>query len=94
MSACFQCKSARTYVVDKSQSKLVLAAVDGKWWNSTESIPNKYMVLQRNYDLGDIQKPHRPTPDLLGKENSNLQYLAQSPAIVLTLPASVESGAR
>ncbi|MDG2680142.1 DUF4056 domain-containing protein, partial [Vibrio parahaemolyticus] len=77
--------------VDKSQSKLVLAAVDGKWWNSHESIPNKYMVLQRNYDLGDIQKPHRLTPELLGKENSNLQYLAQSPAIVLTIPASVES---
>ncbi|HCH5092906.1 TPA: DUF4056 domain-containing protein [Vibrio parahaemolyticus] len=78
-------------VVDKSQSKLVLAAVDGKWWNSHESIPNKYMVLQRHYDLGDAQTPHRLTPDLLGKENSNLQYLAQSPAIVLTLPASVES---
>ncbi|EVU11609.1 hypothetical protein D046_7253A, partial [Vibrio parahaemolyticus V-223/04] len=78
-------------VVDKSQSKLVLAAVDGKWWNSHESIPNKYMVLQRHYDLGDVQTPHRLTPELLGKENSNLQYLAQSPAIVLTIPASVES---
>ncbi|MEK2174320.1 DUF4056 domain-containing protein [Vibrio parahaemolyticus] len=78
-------------VVDKSQSKLVLAAVDGKWWNSHESIPSKFMVLQRHYDLGDVQTPHRLTPELLGKENSNLQYLAQSPAIVLTLPKSVES---
>ncbi|MGY0615976.1 DUF4056 domain-containing protein [Vibrio sp. FJH11] len=78
-------------IVGKSEAKLVLAAVDGKWWNSQESIPNKYMVLQRHYDLGDQQTPYLLTPDLLGEQSPSLQNLAQSAATVLSLPSSAES---
>lgn len=78
-------------IVTKSQSKEVLAAVDGKWWDSQESIPNKYMVLERHYSLGDRQTPHLLTPELLGDRFEELQPLARSTATVISLPAYAES---
>ncbi|WP_152557163.1 DUF4056 domain-containing protein [Photobacterium sanctipauli] len=78
-------------IVDKAQAKEVLAAVDGKWWSSQASIPSKYMVLKRHYDLGDQQTPHLLTPELLGDQFAHLQPLARSSATVISLPAYAES---
>lgn len=44
--------------VSTEQAQLALAAVDGQWWDSTESIPSKYMILKRHYTMGDHQVPH------------------------------------
>ena len=78
-------------IVDKSQTKEVLAAVDGKWWTSEEFIPNKYMVLKRHYDLGDQQTPHLLTPELLDDQFEHLQPLVTASATVIALPAYAES---
>ncbi|PSU13154.1 DUF4056 domain-containing protein [Photobacterium gaetbulicola] len=78
-------------IVDKAQAKQVLAAVDGKWWSSKESIPNKYMVLKRHYELGDQQTPYLLTPELLGDQFEHLAPVAKTSAIALSLPAYAES---
>lgn len=78
-------------IVDRSQAKEVLSAVDGKWWSSQESIPSKYMVLKRHYALGDQQTPHLLTPDLLDAQFEHLQPLTRSTAAVISLPAYAES---
>ncbi|MGF1833542.1 DUF4056 domain-containing protein [Photobacterium sanguinicancri] len=44
--------------VNTDQAKQALALVDGHWWDSTESIPSKYMILKRHYTMGDHQIPH------------------------------------
>lgn len=50
--------------VNTVQAKQALALVDGHWWDSTESIPSKYMILKRHYTMGDHQTPH-----VIGLEN-------------------------
>ncbi|ASJ98247.1 DUF4056 domain-containing protein [Shewanella marisflavi] len=77
-------------IVEKAESKAVLAAVDGIWWNSQEPIPNKYMVLQRHYDLGDRQVPYL-LPKALADQYPDLQHLADASPTVISLPANVES---
>ncbi|WP_231569086.1 DUF4056 domain-containing protein [Photobacterium gaetbulicola] len=78
-------------IVEKSQAKEVLAAVDGKWWNSKEAIPSKYMLLKRHYELGDTQIPYLLTPDLLGDQFKHLAPLARTSATAISLPAHAES---
>ncbi len=78
-------------VVAKSQTKSVLSAVDGQWWDSKQSIPNKYMVLKRHYALGDQQKPYLLTTTLLGKHNPELDNLTRFIATDLSLPSFAES---
>ncbi|CAH0529506.1 DUF4056 domain-containing protein [Vibrio hippocampi] len=45
-------------IVDKPTSREALNVVDGVWWDSTVSLPNKYMLLKRHYQLGDHQTPY------------------------------------
>ncbi|HFZ8994829.1 TPA: DUF4056 domain-containing protein [Citrobacter freundii] len=35
--------------------------LDGKWWNSQRRVPEKYLVLHRNYQMGDNRLP-TPVP--------------------------------
>lgn len=35
--------------------------LDGKWWNSQRRVPEKYLVLHRNYDVSDSRLP-TPVP--------------------------------
>ncbi len=35
--------------------------IDGDWWNSRRRVPDKFLVLKRNYDL---QENRLPTPVL------------------------------
>ncbi|GAA5190353.1 DUF4056 domain-containing protein [Ferrimonas gelatinilytica] len=44
--------------VRESQSRDLFTVVDGRWWDSSRPIPDKFMVLLRHYDLGDRQLPH------------------------------------
>jgi len=31
--------------------------LDGKWWNSKRRVPEKYLVLHRNYDVSGSRLP-------------------------------------
>ncbi|WP_337235366.1 DUF4056 domain-containing protein, partial [Salmonella enterica] len=31
--------------------------LDGRWWNSQRRVPEKYLVLHRNYQMGDDRLP-------------------------------------
>ncbi len=43
--------------VTKEQTALAFEAVDGLWWDSSARIPQKYLVLKRNYNVTPIQTP-------------------------------------
>ncbi|WP_055733777.1 DUF4056 domain-containing protein [Agarivorans gilvus] len=43
--------------VTKEQIALAFEAVDGLWWDSSARIPQKYLVLKRNYNVTPIQTP-------------------------------------
>ncbi|PHM62822.1 DUF4056 domain-containing protein [Xenorhabdus ishibashii] len=49
----------------KSGTKEMFDSVDGLWWNSYQRIPEKFLVLHRNYDIQDNRYPLMP----FGKEN-------------------------
>lgn len=34
------------------------------WWDSNEHLPGKFVVLKRNYDLGNVQQPPIPSAGL------------------------------
>ncbi|MCW1000679.1 DUF4056 domain-containing protein, partial [Streptococcus anginosus] len=35
--------------------------LDGDWWNSQRRVPDKFLVLKRNYDMSDDRLP-TPVP--------------------------------
>lgn len=45
--------------------------LDGKWWNSQRRVPEKYLVLHRNYDVSDSRLP-TPVP---GEQASPLRLM-------------------
>ncbi|OKP00260.1 hypothetical protein Xedl_03331 [Xenorhabdus eapokensis] len=53
----------------KSGTKEMFDSVDGLWWNSYQRIPEKFLVLHRNYDIQDNRYPLMP----FGKENFALR---------------------
>ncbi|MBD2809424.1 DUF4056 domain-containing protein [Xenorhabdus sp. Vera] len=53
----------------KSGTKEMFDSVDGLWWNSYQRIPEKFLVLQRNYDTQDNRYPLMPS----GKEDFALR---------------------
>ncbi|MGF1690964.1 DUF4056 domain-containing protein [Photobacterium kagoshimensis] len=80
-------------VVSTEQAQLALEVVDGQWWDSTESIPSKYMILKRHYIMGDHQTPHvlgtkASLSDVLtGEVESGIQLNIRSEADVFGQPA-------
>lgn len=53
----------------KSDTKKMFNQVDGLWWNSHERIPQKFLVLRRNYETQDNRYPLMPS----GKEKFALR---------------------
>lgn len=47
--------------VDESETKRHFHEVDGDWWNSQRRVPDKFLVLNRNYDLSENRLP-TPVP--------------------------------
>ncbi|PHM36722.1 conserved hypothetical protein [Xenorhabdus innexi] len=45
---------------NKSGTKKMFDQVDGLWWNSYQSIPQKFLVLRRNYETRDDRYPLMP----------------------------------
>ena len=67
-------------------SRAYMKAVDQHWWDSNERLPNKYIVLKRNYDLGHIQQPVIPPSILRDKVDASSKADCESDEpIVLSL---------
>ncbi|PHM45020.1 hypothetical protein Xmau_01225 [Xenorhabdus mauleonii] len=54
---------------DKAGTKAMFDSLDGLWWNSYQRIPQKFLVLHRNYDIQDDRYPLMPS----GKEDFALR---------------------
>lgn len=48
-------------VVTREETEREFRAVDGDWWNSKRRVPDKFLVLRRNYSLSDVRLP-TPVP--------------------------------
>ncbi|MDX7990618.1 DUF4056 domain-containing protein [Xenorhabdus littoralis] len=53
----------------RSGTKEMFDSVDGLWWNSYQRIPQKFLLLIRNYDIGSNRYPLMPS----GKESRPLR---------------------
>jgi hypothetical protein len=49
--------------VSKDQTNALFRAIDGDWWDSNEALPNKFVLLQRHYALGNKQSPYIVSKD-------------------------------
>lgn len=47
--------------VNKAETERQFREVDGDWWNSKRRVPDKFLVLNRNYDLSENRIP-TPVP--------------------------------
>ena len=56
-------RQALTQLEAKSETitRFQFDMLDGKWWNSQRRVPEKYLVLHRNYDVSDSRLP-TPVP--------------------------------
>jgi hypothetical protein len=43
--------------VSKAETERKFREVDGDWWNSKRRVPDKFLVLNRNYDLSENRLP-------------------------------------
>ncbi len=60
--------------LSKKGTNAVLAAVDKHWWKSAVPLPNKFMLLKRNYNLSATQPPPHVPLELL-KQSKQWDYL-------------------
>ncbi|MCL1066385.1 DUF4056 domain-containing protein [Shewanella olleyana] len=44
--------------VSANETNALFNVIDGYWWDSNEPMPNKFMLLNRHYELGDHQSPY------------------------------------
>ncbi len=49
----------RLLVATRGETEAMFQQIDGDWWNSHRRVPDKFLVLKRNYDL---QENRLPTP--------------------------------
>ncbi len=49
----------RLLVATRGETEAMFQRIDGDWWNSHRRVPDKFLVLKRNYDL---QENRLPTP--------------------------------
>lgn len=48
-------------VVTREETERMFREIDGDWWNSKRRVPDKFLVLKRNYHLSDNRLP-TPVP--------------------------------
>lgn len=57
--------------VSKEHTNALFEAIDGHWWDSTQALPSKYMLLLRHYELGDEQAPYLVDNKLIGQSSKS-----------------------
>lgn len=53
----FQATLKTLGAVSEKESRRYMRHVDGFWWDSTKRLPEKFIVLKRNYNMGHVQTP-------------------------------------
>lgn len=79
--------------VSKEQTNALFSAIDGHWWDSSVTMPDKFMLLKRHYEFGKSQSPHL-VPKMLAKQDPNWPQLAslfaEEPSpLTLALPSEL-----
>lgn len=59
MDAALKQVLTRLMVATRGETEAMFQRIDGDWWNSHRRVPDKFLVLKRNYDL---QENRLPTP--------------------------------
>lgn len=59
MDAALKQVLTRLLVATRGETEAMFQQIDGDWWNSHRRVPDKFLVLKRNYDL---QENRLPTP--------------------------------
>ena len=59
MEAVLKKALTRLMVATRGETEAMFQRIDGDWWNSRRRVPDKFLVLKRNYDL---QENRLPTP--------------------------------
>ena len=73
-----------------AQSRAYMAQLDQHWWDSSQRLPDKFVVLKRNYDVGAQQLPPRLPPQLRPLLSEEMQQACpeQAPPRYLRLQES------
>ncbi|KAB2823584.1 DUF4056 domain-containing protein [Aliivibrio finisterrensis] len=58
MTKAIKAKFIELDVGTKEESKAQIKKMDGKWWDSSKRLPNKWVVIHREYYLGTELKPN------------------------------------
>ncbi|PMC12454.1 DUF4056 domain-containing protein, partial [Klebsiella aerogenes] len=61
MEAALKQALVKLLVAPQSETERMFREVDGDWWNSKRRVPDKFLVLKRNYDLSENRLP-TPVP--------------------------------
>ena len=56
--------------VSIEQTNAMFDVIDAVWWDSTQPLPSKFMLLKRHYELGDKQSPYL-VPQMLAKSHDH-----------------------
>lgn len=70
--------------VSKKESRMYMQRVDGLWWDSKKRLPDKFLVLKRNYAMSHVQAPFL-VPDTIESNKSK-----PSPCSSSSAPAIIE----
>ncbi|MGN2670563.1 DUF4056 domain-containing protein [Aliivibrio fischeri] len=58
MTKAIEAKFIELGVVSKEESKAQIKSMDGVWWDSDKRLPNKWVVIHREYHLGTDLRPN------------------------------------
>lgn len=61
MEAALKKVLVKLMVAPRSETESMFRKLDGDWWNSQRRVPDKFLVLKRNYDMSDDRLP-TPVP--------------------------------
>jgi hypothetical protein len=77
MEAALKQTLVKLLVAPQSETERKFRDIDGDWWNSKRRVPDKFLVLKRNYDLSENRLP-TPVP------------FERTPLYRLTMPTQVD----
>ncbi len=85
----FQATLKTLGAVSEKESRRYMRHVDGFWWDSTKRLPEKFIVLKRNYNMGHVQTPFLVPDSIKATFDIPAPCPAGSPPATLTLEHTI-----
>lgn len=76
MTKAIEAKFIELGVGTKEESKAQIKKMDGVWWDSSKRLPNKWVVIHREYHLGTDLKPNGFKGEVEESVSTEYEYLA------------------